>query len=293
MLAGFQTPMLPLLELFTNSSRLRLHEPALAPKKVPLISRQLNKNVVIDLRRTQIIDLRWHAPHNLLMVKRLDPKLDILPAAQRRLWGELHAVPEPFVLYGGTAIALHLGHRESEDFDFFADTNIDVDALYRSIPFLQGATIVQREPDTLDCIVDRGGPVKVSFLGVPNLRRIRAPHMCPDNRLRVADLFDLAGTKANVVQARAQRKDYLDIDALIEAGIDLPTQLAAARQVYGPTFPPTETLKALSYFGDGDLPLLPEDVKRRLVEAAAAVDPLRLPSLKRTARRQPDRDRDR
>ena len=225
------------------------------------------------------------------MVKRIAPKLDILPAPPRRLWDELHAVPEPFILYGGTAIALHLGHRQSEDFDFFADADIDVDGLYRSLPFLQGSRIIQREPNTLDCIVDRGGPVKVSFLGVPNVRRIRAPHVAPDTGLRIADLLDLAGTKANVVQARAQRKDYIDIDALITAGIDLPTQLAAARLVYGPSFPPTETLKALTYFGNGDLPLLPDDVKRRLVRAAAAVDPLRLPSLKRTApRRRQDRD---
>ena len=47
------------------------------------------------------------------------PKLDILPTAQRRLWEELKAIPAAFTLYGGTAIALHLGHRQSIDFDFF------------------------------------------------------------------------------------------------------------------------------------------------------------------------------
>ena len=144
------------------------------------------------------------------MVKRINPKLDILPAPQRRLWDELHAVPEPFILYGGTAIALHLGHRQSEDFDFFADTDIDVAALYQSIPFLRGARIIQREPNTLDCIVDRDGPVKVSFLGVPNVRRIRAPYVAPDNGLRIADLLDLGGTKANVVQFN--RNSFLSRD---------------------------------------------------------------------------------
>jgi hypothetical protein len=54
------------------------------------------------------------------MSKGLVPRIDILPAAQRRLWDELAAVPAEFVLYGGTAIALHLGHRQSIDFDFFA-----------------------------------------------------------------------------------------------------------------------------------------------------------------------------
>ncbi len=227
------------------------------------------------------------------MARLLTPKLDILPPSQRQLWDEFKAVPEPFILYGGTAIALHLGHRQSEDFDFFADADIDVVALYESVPFLRGARIIQRAPNTLDCIVDRGGPVKVSFLGVPHVRRIRAPCIAEGNGIRIADLLDLAGTKVNVVQARAQKKDYLDIDAIITAGIDLSTQLAAGRLVYGPSFPPTETLKALSFFGDGDLPSLPEEVKRRLARAAAAVDPLRLPSLKRTARRQRSRTSDR
>lgn len=47
------------------------------------------------------------------------PRLDILPPAQRSLWPHLAQVPGHFVLYGGTAIALHLGHRQSVDFDFF------------------------------------------------------------------------------------------------------------------------------------------------------------------------------
>ena len=38
---------------------------------------------------------------------RFTPRLDILPLPQRRLWDELASVPPEFVLYGGTAIALH------------------------------------------------------------------------------------------------------------------------------------------------------------------------------------------
>lgn len=44
---------------------------------------------------------------------RFTPRLDILPSAQRRLWDELGATPPEFTLYGGTAIALQLGHRQS------------------------------------------------------------------------------------------------------------------------------------------------------------------------------------
>jgi Nucleotidyl transferase AbiEii toxin, Type IV TA system len=53
------------------------------------------------------------------------PRLDILPLPQRRLWDEFAGIPPEFVLYGGTAIALHLGHRESVDFDFFGSRSFD------------------------------------------------------------------------------------------------------------------------------------------------------------------------
>ena len=47
------------------------------------------------------------------------PRMDILPSAQRLVWRELRAAAAlGFVLYGGTAIALRLGHRFSVDFDF-------------------------------------------------------------------------------------------------------------------------------------------------------------------------------
>src|SRR5436309_901991 len=74
------------------------------------------------------------------MAKKFRARLDILPA-QRRLWDELGSVPGQFVLYGGAALALHLGHRGSEDFDFFADRDIKPDQLFRTVPFLLGSQI--------------------------------------------------------------------------------------------------------------------------------------------------------
>ena len=68
--------------------------------------------------------------------------------------------------------------------------------------------------------------------------------------MQVASLLDIAGTKAAVVQRRAEARDYLDIDALIRHGIDLPQLLAAGAVVYGRSFNPLITLKALSYFDD-------------------------------------------
>ena len=207
------------------------------------------------------------------------PKLSILPAPQRRLWDELRSVPARFVLYGGTAIALHLGHRQSVDFDFFGDRLFNPATLADGIPFLTGATITQQAPNTLSATIDREGPVNVSF-GLPGIVRLRRPQVSTDNGLRIASLLDLAGTKAAVVQQRAEAKDYLDIDALLEDGrIDLPTALSSARAIYGPKFNPQITLKALSFFGDGNLPHLPRSLQDRLARAAREVDLDSLPAI--------------
>lgn len=211
------------------------------------------------------------------------PRLDILPRPQRRLWDELSAVPSEFVLYGGTAIALHLGHRRSVDFDFFGSHPFDPAKLAAAVPFMAGASITQLEPSTLSATVNRGGQVKVSFFGVSGLARLAPPHVARDNGLQVASLLDLAGTKALVVQSRGEARDYIDIDAILRDGrIDLPTALASAQVLYGDQFNPQITLKALTYFGESNLRRLPKVVKARLVQAVREVDLDRLPTVART-----------
>ncbi len=148
------------------------------------------------------------------------------------------------------------------------------------------AQIPQREPTTLTGIVERDGVVKISFFGVPEIPRLVPPHKALDNGIKVASLLDLAGTKASVVQVRAEAKDYIDIDALIAAGgIDLSTALAAGRAIYGLQFNPQITLKALSFFDDGDLRRLPEPLKARLAAAAREVDLDQLPDIRDLAAR--------
>jgi Nucleotidyl transferase AbiEii toxin, Type IV TA system len=211
------------------------------------------------------------------------PNLTTLPPPQRKLWPELAATPEMFTLYGGTALALRLGHRASVDFDFFSNASFDPDDLARKLSYLKGAERVQLGPNTLTCRIDRGGPVLVSFFGGLDLGQVAPRDQVADMSLQVAALLDLAGTKAAVLQKRAEVKDYLDMDALLQHGIDLPTALAAGAVVYGRSFNPLITLKALSYFQD--VPTLPADVQVRLATAVADVDVAKLPTLKPYARR--------
>jgi Nucleotidyl transferase AbiEii toxin, Type IV TA system len=208
------------------------------------------------------------------------PKLDVLPAAQRKVWAELSGIPPEFTLYGGTAVALHLGHRQSIDFDFFGNKSVAPIELAGSLPLLEGGIVLQSEPNTLTMLIDRGGPVKLSFFGVPRLKKIRPPLVASDNGLQIASLLDLAGTKATVVQQRAEAKDYIDIDAILYDGqIDLPKSLAAAQYIYGSVFSPQNALKALTYFDEPQLQLLSHVLKLRLVKAVRAVDLNCLPKL--------------
>ena len=212
------------------------------------------------------------------------PILSILQPPQRRLWDELNEVPPSFVLCGGTAVALQLGHRSSIDFDFISDREFDTDDILAQLSFLHGARTNQKSPNTLTCVVERDGPVMVSFFGAPSIQLIEPPHISAGNHLRVASLVDLAGMKAAVVQKRAEAKDYIDLDAIIEnTEIDLPTALSAAGLLYGTAFNPELTLKSLSYFGDGSLPTLSTEIRNRLVKAIVRVDLSRLPPVVRTS----------
>jgi len=203
--------------------------------------------------------------------------LETLAASQRRLWIELSAVPTGFVLYGGTALALRLGHRKSEDFDFFSNRAFQPNELEGQVPFLREGQRIQAAPNTLVSLIERDGPVQVSFFGGLSLRRVRNPDSAEGPGVLVASLLDIAATKVKVVQDRAEAKDYLDIAKLFEEGLNLAEALGAAVAVYGRGFNPLLSLKALSYFADGDLPSLPEKLRSRLTEAVAKVDPDHLP----------------
>jgi hypothetical protein len=198
------------------------------------------------------------------------PILTILPEQQRRLWPELKLVPDEFVLYGGTAIALQIGHRESIDFDFFSKKHFDPDELLETIPFLNDARIVQRQENTLTAIVDRDGLISVSFFGLPKIQSVRPYRTTEDNGIKVASLIDLAGMKVSVIQKRAEWKDYTDIAALLDAGITLEQALDAGQKIYGTQFNPQISLKALSYFDD--IKELDNSIKTKLQNAVKHVD---------------------
>ena len=204
-------------------------------------------------------------------MKTFPTHFEILPAAQRTLWPELHrASTFGFVLYGGTALALRFAHRDSVDFDFFSAEPLDRSMLAHSLPCMSGAQVIQDETDTLTVLVNRNRTnIKVSFFANLGFGRVGEPEFTDDQQLQVASIDDLFGTKLKVLLQRVEAKDYQDIVALLRGGASLARGLAASQGLYGRAFQPAEAMKALTYFEGGDLRrLLAAD--RIILESAVA-----------------------
>jgi hypothetical protein len=221
-------------------------------------------------------------------VNPIPPRLDALPAAQRELWPRLAAIPNHFVLCGGTALALRIGHRTFENFDFFSSRAFQPGEVVEAVPFLARGERLQSRTNTLTVSLGGAAPVELSFFGGLSIGRVEEPSSAAGTGLCVASLLDLAATKMAVVQQRAEKRDYLDIAALIRAGISLRRALGAAAALYGEQFNAAITLKALTYFADGDLPALPPTTQQFLAEEAASVSDI--PHVPRVSDRVSPRD---
>ncbi len=177
-----------------------------------------------------------------------------------------------FVLYGGTAIALRLGHRHSVDFDFFTHLPLDRATLKRSLPWFDSSAVLQDEPESLTVLSPEG--VKVSFFGGLKVGHIGEPVASEDGVIIAASLEDLLAFKLKLVVQRVEAKDYLDVAAILRSGVPLERGLAAAETLFAPDLPPMVVLKALTYFEGGDLSSLPDDVREVLCSAVARVGDL-------------------
>jgi hypothetical protein len=213
-------------------------------------------------------------------MKTFEPRVDALPPAQRRLWPKLKDTPTFFVLYGGTALALRLGHRESDDFDFFARKPFKPDLLHEKIVYLAGGRLRQLEVNTLSVNVRPSG-VQISFFGGLRMGRVDPVGFARGPMIKVASVRDIAGTKLLTVMQRVEAKDYIDIHALLtQARLPLAELLACAKAIYGARFDPLLSMKALSYHDDPELSSLSKGLKKDLIAALKSTDPTRLPVVK-------------
>ncbi len=198
----------------------------------------------------------------------MEPLLEILPESQRNLWPHLGQIPGRFVLYGGTAIALRFGHRQSIDFDFFSTQKFNGNEILE-LPLFEKHCLLARTPGSITLTVNSPEPVKFQFFwGLP-LSCVKKPSMIVSPGILIASPYDLFATKLKVIQDRADKKDYLDIIEFLNQGYAITEGLATAVAVYRKTFNPAISLRAAVSFIDGDLPLLSAG-ERQIMEKAVA-----------------------
>lgn len=102
------------------------------------------------------------------------------------------------MLYGGTALALRVGHRPSKDFDFFSDRPLDGLALSQALPLLQTGAVLQDDRETWSLLVAAGAQsqseINLSFFGSLHLGRVGTHDRTTDGVCVVASMEDLLAT---------------------------------------------------------------------------------------------------
>jgi hypothetical protein len=172
----------------------------------------------------------------------------------RRLAGE--GILEPWTLAGGTALALQIGHRYSEDLDFFRPEPFDPERLTGELSAIGRVKVQSRSADTLQALV---AGLRLSFL------RAQAPLLFPGiayRGLTLADPRDIAVMKLVAIGGRGSRRDFVDLYFYLMGGGDLEGLLALLRRRF------TEVdhndyhlLKSLVYFVDAESEPMPRMIK--------------------------------
>jgi len=185
----------------------------------------------------------------------LNPSLhfDILPANQRALFEGLaeESWLTPFYLAGGTALALHLGHRQSIDFDFFTQEAFRTRSLIEYVRPFGDFELLSEAENTLYGIIN---DVRISFFtyNYPIIRTMYRYH-----QLAILDMLDIALMKLEAISGRGSKKDFIDLYFLLQH-FSFETLFAEYEVKYGiGVSNHYHLLKSLVYFDDAEAQPMP------------------------------------
>ncbi|HCM53769.1 MAG TPA: hypothetical protein DIS59_02355 [Candidatus Magasanikbacteria bacterium] len=118
---------------------------------------------------------------------------------------------DEYYLAGGTALALHIGHRVSVDLDYFSPNQIDTEKLKQHILDTFSTHVIEivyEDINTLWCSIDG---VKVSFITRKD-KLLKTLHV--KDVFRLASLEDIVVMKLSAICGREEYKDYFDLACL-------------------------------------------------------------------------------
>lgn len=172
-----------------------------------------------------------------------------------------------FILVGGTALALQIGHRNSIDLDFFGNKEIDEDKILSE---LEKYGNVEKKAGSKNILVCSVNNIKVDFVNhkYPFLDKT----MIVEN-IRMASPKDISAMKLNAIEGRGTKKDFIDLFFLLEK-FSLNQMIEFYNQKYI-NHTDFMMLKSLTYFTDADLFPQPkmfvdfdwENCKEKIMEA--------------------------
>ncbi|MEK7586609.1 MAG: nucleotidyl transferase AbiEii/AbiGii toxin family protein [Patescibacteria group bacterium] len=172
---------------------------------------------------------------------------EILTPAQLKLLPLVKLFTKNFGLVGGTAIAFHLGHRESIDFDLFTFEK------FSNYP-IKAKITKKRKLDTV--LVNKKGEytflidgVKFTFFQFPY--KINFSESL-DDIIKLPDLLTLAAMKAFALGRRAKWKDYVDLYFILKAHHTVSEITAKGVEVFGNEFNEKIFRTQLAFFEDID-----------------------------------------
>ena len=172
--------------------------------------------------------------------------LEILDNDRMAVFDKLKAFQNEGYLAGGTALALQLNHRISEDFDVFVGREIGNKLRLKVKEIFGNVTFYVNTSDQISFITQNN--VKVTFLWY-YFKTLNLT--IPTNSLSLASTDDIALDKAITIGKRAVWRDYVDVFYLLKNGyVDLEKIIKMAGKKFGGEFVSTQFLEQLRYFDD-------------------------------------------
>jgi hypothetical protein len=196
---------------------------------------------------------------------------EILSEEQKNIFPNLKIFSADFSLVGGTAIAFHLGHRQSIDFDLASAKPVNAFSVRkRVLEFGKIETVILDNADEYSLVVNG---IKFTFFNYPFLIEFSEP---VDDIIPVPDIYTLAAMKAYALGRRAKWKDYVDLYFIANKAGSLDPIIEKAKKIFGKEFSEKNFRVQLSYFDDIDYSekvifmkgceVNDEEIKNKLIE---------------------------
>lgn len=168
-----------------------------------------------------------------------EKQLELLPLVKKFI--------REYYLVGGTAIALHIGHRRSIDFDLFKKSSINhKNNLAKINQSGFHCLVTRRVTEQMNLTINE---VKFTFYEYPFEIDARIKF---EDKVRMPSLLDLAAMKAYALGRRSKWKDYVDLYFIIKDFYSLKQISEKANQIFGQLFSEKLFRAQLSYHADID-----------------------------------------